>query len=322
MKSSLGSALKTALGSESINAHQFVQSAFGQLKSLNYVYFQKDRLSNGFSSIIGGSQGDIDAKTISGSEELLQLETLSTKHDSDSQELKVDDGGSDSSTWSNIDDSPESEKFFWKQIAGSIDQTVLQKLGFSLPSIVGWDAFDLLNKIGLQSQKVAEQEYIESGLATPERKDTSENGHYGSSSSNAIQSSLADIRKASWDLLGQTESILGALMLLNTTFSQQRKNASPVEENVEKNDDSRRQEENADSFSLNDTGETILDGSTIDERAEEIKALFSTAESAMEAWAMLATSLGRSSFIKSEFEKICFLDNVSTDTQASFSLLF
>lgn len=32
---------------------------------------------------------------------------------------------------------------------------------------------------------------------------------------------------------------------------------------------------------------------------------------------MLATSLGRNSFIKSDFEKICFLDNISTDTQVA-----
>lgn len=55
-----------------------------------------------------------------------------------------------------------------------------------------------------------------------------------------------------------------------------------------------------------------------EKRAEEMKELFLTAESAMEAWAMLATSLGHPSFIKSEFEKICFLDNASTDTQVSF----
>ncbi|PKA51486.1 Phospholipase A(1) DAD1, chloroplastic [Apostasia shenzhenica] len=48
-----------------------------------------------------------------------------------------------------------------------------------------------------------------------------------------------------------------------------------------------------------------------------MRGLFSSAESAMEAWAILATSLGRSSFIKSEFEKICFLDNSSTDTQVT-----
>ncbi|CAI8601907.1 unnamed protein product [Vicia faba] len=54
-----------------------------------------------------------------------------------------------------------------------------------------------------------------------------------------------------------------------------------------------------------------------DKQTEEMRALFSTAESAMEAWTMLATSLGHPSFIKSEFEKICFLDNASTDTQVA-----
>ncbi|XWS09074.1 hypothetical protein CRYUN_Cryun40dG0055000 [Craigia yunnanensis] len=48
-----------------------------------------------------------------------------------------------------------------------------------------------------------------------------------------------------------------------------------------------------------------------------MKELFATAESAMEAWAMLVTSLGHPSFIKSEFEKICFLDNATTDTQVA-----
>ncbi|XLT02202.1 hypothetical protein HN51_051553, partial [Arachis hypogaea] len=57
-------------------------------------------------------------------------------------------------------------------------------------------------------------------------------------------------------------------------------------------------------------------GLLLDEKkAEEIRALFSTAESVVQAWVMLATSLGHPSFIKFEFEKVCFLDNASTYTQ-------
>ncbi|CAM8944165.1 unnamed protein product [Rhodiola kirilowii] len=48
-----------------------------------------------------------------------------------------------------------------------------------------------------------------------------------------------------------------------------------------------------------------------------MKALFTTAETAMEAWAMLASAVGHPSFVKSEFEKLCFLDNASTDTQVA-----
>ncbi|GFZ05410.1 putative triglyceride lipase [Actinidia rufa] len=82
--------------------------------------------------------------------------------------------------------------------------------------------------------------------------------------------------------------------------------------------------EGQDTFDCDVTNEALpnkefaspLDGSELDEKkAEEMRALFSTAESAMEAWAMLATSLGHPSFIKSEFEKLCFLDNPYTDTQ-------
>uniref|UniRef100_A0A0A9CKA1 Uncharacterized protein n=1 Tax=Arundo donax TaxID=35708 RepID=A0A0A9CKA1_ARUDO len=41
VKSSLGSALRMVLGSDSINASQFVQSAFGQLSSFTYTYLPK-----------------------------------------------------------------------------------------------------------------------------------------------------------------------------------------------------------------------------------------------------------------------------------------
>ncbi|KAG9148778.1 hypothetical protein Leryth_018091 [Lithospermum erythrorhizon] len=61
---------------------------------------------------------------------------------------------------------------------------------------------------------------------------------------------------------------------------------------------------------------TIPDKLMVDDKsAEEIRDIFSKAEGAMEAWAMLSTSLGHPSFIKSEFENICFLDNPSSDTQ-------
>lgn len=48
-----------------------------------------------------------------------------------------------------------------------------------------------------------------------------------------------------------------------------------------------------------------------------MRKLFSGAETAMEAWAVLATSLGHNSFVKSAFQKICFLDNDKTDTQVA-----
>eukprot|EP00850_Spirogloea_muscicola_P015163 SM000114S24126 [mRNA] locus=s114:103585:110293:+ [translate_table: standard] len=53
------------------------------------------------------------------------------------------------------------------------------------------------------------------------------------------------------------------------------------------------------------------------EEMEEMRMMFASAESAVEAWAMLAKSLGQSSFLKSEYEKIFFIDNDFTDTQVA-----
>eukprot|EP00850_Spirogloea_muscicola_P010269 SM000060S19601 [mRNA] locus=s60:50121:56863:- [translate_table: standard] len=53
------------------------------------------------------------------------------------------------------------------------------------------------------------------------------------------------------------------------------------------------------------------------EEMEKMRMMFASAESAVEAWAMLAKSLGQSSFLKSEYEKIFFIDNDFTDTQVA-----
>ncbi|CAI5472913.1 unnamed protein product [Closterium sp. Yama58-4] len=41
------------------------------------------------------------------------------------------------------------------------------------------------------------------------------------------------------------------------------------------------------------------------------------AETAVEAWTMLASSLGQQTFVKSEFDKVCFLDHRVSDTQVA-----
>ena len=283
MKNSLGTALKTALGTESIYASHFVQSAFGRLKSLNNAYFHKD----------------INVETISRSEEHVQLNVLPA--DRENILPKTDISSSDSLKMDN---------FFWKKVSQYINETVNQKHGFSLPHVVGWEAFDLLHRIGLQSQKSAEQEYIKSGLASPDKKDVDGSTHE-STYSGESQNASEEIKKASWDILSHTDSILGGIMLLTSAFSHNGQNSSHIDEKREGNE-----ETGGDNLS-GGTQQSMTDISALHKKEEEIKALFTTAESAMEAWALLATSLGRSSFIKSEFEKICFLDNFSSDTQAS-----
>lgn len=101
-------------------------------------------------------------------------------------------------------------------------------------------------------------------------------------------------------------------MVLTAAVSRLNKEAR----SMEKNDNKMKSDDSV--YSKSENLAVSADVSSLDEKkSEEMKTLFSSAESAMEAWALLATSLGHPSFVKSEFEKICFLDNASTDTQAA-----
>jgi len=208
-----------------------------------------------------------------------------------------------------------SNQRFWKNFSQVINANIVQKLGLSVPEKLKWDGLEFLNKIGSQSQDIAEDIYIESGLAIPEATEISDNKPSGQPSIATIQSSLPEVKKATETLMKQTESILGGLMLLTATVSKMKDERRSSEERKTKEDST----EGVGSDIQCSTSEKspspenrpLLD----DKKTTEMKALFSTAESAMEAWTMLATSLGHPSFIKSEFEKICFVDNASTDTQ-------
>ncbi|XP_076924178.1 uncharacterized protein LOC143586534 [Bidens hawaiensis] len=256
------SALRKVIGSEPVQARQFVEYAFGQLKSISDANIQHDESSN-----------DDERST----------ENSNSKSDIEQTDIDiVPEGFLDSEI-------TQSDKDFWKNFGNTVNQNIVSKLGLPAPEKIKWEGFDLLSKIGIHSQTVAEEGYVESGLATPSSKNTE------SSAISNIQSSLSDIKKATQDLLKQTDSIFGALMVLNATVTELTK------------DDEKKDEE----IGLDDI--PVLD----EKKAEEMRALSSTAESAMEAWAMLATALGHPSFIKSEFEKICFLDNPVTDTQVA-----
>lgn len=326
MNNEFASALKMVIGSENVKARQFVKSAFG--------YFQKGRYPNGESSDIEGSRkyfnflGDfsnqflqqeripessVDDSSGSGENNLIELDTDSNVVGNESNSLVE----------RTVDQSMQSDEHFWKTLADVINQTVAQKLDFPVSEKVRWDGYELLKRAGSQSRRMAEAWYVESGLATPKHKDDKTKINLPSTL-NEIQSSLLDIKtvlpdikSASLDLLSKTDAILGALMVLAAAISQQTKEArSMVKNEIEK--DASSMADGVTGYSSTDMVDVNPEGSVLDQRkAEEMKALFSTAESAMEAWAMLATSLGRPSFIKSEFEKICFLDNISTDTQVS-----
>ncbi|CAK9154717.1 unnamed protein product [Ilex paraguariensis] len=328
-KNGFESALKMVVGSETVQTSQFVQYAFGQLKSLNDAYFQKDWSSN--VEKYDAEEAEQSNKPVVESEVLRQLENsserslnnISYKEDYNLPEFDPGTDGMDSGYISppvtQVGETSQSDKHFWKNFADIINQNVVQKFGLPAPEKIKWEGIDLLSQIGLQSQRIAEAGYIESGLATPGGQDVvKDNTATGPPDINTKQSSLPDIKKVTQDLLQQTDSILGALMVMNATVSQLSKEARLAVKRNTKENASIKVEDDVSGYSKNEKLASPLDGSALDEKkAEEMRALFSTAESAMEAWAMLATSLGHPSFIKSEFEKICFLDNPSTDTQVA-----
>lgn len=324
-KNGFESAMKMVVGSESVPARQFVEYAFGQLKSFNDSYILKDQSSrrDNYQTEGEGKSGngaivsDMPAE-MKNSSDLSENDT-SRNEDSNLEEIYNSKDGKDKGDspkeMTQVTEPMQSDKHFWKNFSDAINQNVVQKLGLPGPEKLKWDAFDLLNRVGSQSRKIAEAGYVESGLATPQVQDVDNDKASGTPSISTIQSSLPDIKKATKDLLKQTDSVLGALMVLTAAVSQLNKEGR-LGKSETKGESSAKAEDKS------EKSPSSVEGSVLDEKkAEEMKVLFSTAESAMEAWAMLATSLGHPSFIKSEFEKICFLDNASTDTQVIFYLI-
>ncbi|KAI3886502.1 hypothetical protein MKX03_036001 [Papaver bracteatum] len=324
-KNNLGSSLENVLGTDTVQARQFVEYAFGKFKSFDFENQKNGILKSGNHDM----ESSENLKSSAGlSDTLLSQENgldsspdgLSTKKGDSFMGSQIDNDvkGDEFTSETQVAKSAQSDYYLWNNFADVLNHNIIQKLGIPFPDLMGWDGSDLLNRIGLQSKRAAEAEYVESGLAAPERRAGDDEKSEQSSADKVVQSSVSDIKKASWDVLRQTDSILGAIVLLTTTFSQQTKEADSVGEIEAESDSSTPLLDDIPKNSSSESSLIPVDESSLDkQKAEETKALFSTAESAMEAWAMLATSLGQQSFIKSEFEKICFLDNESTDTQVA-----
>ncbi|XP_058724322.1 uncharacterized protein LOC131595839 isoform X2 [Vicia villosa] len=107
----------------------------------------------------------------------------------------------------------------------------------------------------------------------------------------AIQSSLPEVKKANEKLMEQTESILGGLMVLTATVSKMKDEGRSSEERKTKEDSIKGVGSDV-QYSTSEKFPSPENASFLDDKqTEETRALFSTAESAMEAWTMLATSL-------------------------------
>ncbi|KAH0850963.1 hypothetical protein HID58_095096, partial [Brassica napus] len=290
-RNEIESVLSNLVDSDAIPARQFVEYAFGQLKSLNDTPLKNTELRN---NNMDGSEDDKNSSF---------EDSLDTKHSSEDKE--GDDDGS-----SNESGSIRSESNLWDSFPDIVSQNIVQKLGLPSPKKLKLDGMEILEKFGLQSRKTAEAGYIESGLATADTREVDDEKEGGQLATNAPKSSIADMKNATQELLKQADNVFGALMVLKAVVPQLSKNGLGTEKVSEKNGGS--------DFSKSEklSGLVNVDGED-EKNAEEMKTLFSSAESAMEAWAMLATALGHPSFIKSEFEKLCFLDNDITDTQVA-----
>ncbi|KAF3791287.1 putative feruloyl esterase A [Nymphaea thermarum] len=308
----LGSALKFVHGSESVQTRKFVEFAFGRLKSLT------DNDVNGTPSSEANVDEKLDISTQHGEKISVDHEKRETDHVASRSEPEQKEG-----------DSRQSYDYFWMHVADVVNQTVegnvIKKLGFPVLEKLNWDGYDIISRMGMLSMRNADEGYVESGLASPEKNDSdiicdssSADSDIICDSSSAVEKSQSlsvDLKKVSWDMLRQADNILGMLMVLTAAFAQEEK------ESVQKSEGGESVSSSTSSDICPTDDNTEVSNMVLpahQRHAEEMKALFLTAESAMEAWAMLATSLGRPSFIKSEFEKICFLDNVSTDTQVAF----
>ncbi|CAN8232287.1 unnamed protein product [Cochlearia groenlandica] len=305
------SVLKNLVDSEAIPARQFVEYAFGQLKSINDVPLKNFELLKNNTKASESEDKDVD-----------MLSDRSSSEDSLDQRRSTDLGSSRNvgedkdGDGQNENDSAQSESNFWDNFPDIVSQNIVKRLGLPSPDKLKWDRMEVLEKFGLQSRKTAEAGYIESGLATADvqKGDEKEGGQLAI---NTPKSSLADMKNATQELLKQADNVFGALMVLKAVVPQLSKD-SLVTDKVKEKDDASSETDNVSGFSKSEKLSGLVNvDRAYEKNVEEMKTLFSSAESAMEAWAMLATSMGHPSFIKSEFEKLCFLDNDITDTQVA-----
>ncbi|KFK36238.1 hypothetical protein AALP_AA4G096300 [Arabis alpina] len=300
-RNEIESVLKNLVDSDAVPARQFVEYAFGQLKSLNDAPLKNIELQN---NNMDDSEGDENSNYDS-PEDSDMLSDKASSEDSLEQNCGSEDKEGDS------DGSVAPESNFWDNFPDIVSQNIVQKLGLPSPEKLKWDGMEILEKFGLQSRKTAEAGYIESGLATADTRKGDDEKEEGLLAIKAPKSSLADMKNATQELLKQADNIFGTLMVLKAVVPQLSKDSPGTEK-----DRASSATSDVSSFSKSEKLSGLVNVDGADEKnAEEMKTLFSSAESAMEAWAMLATALGHPSFIKSEFEKLCFLDNGITDTQ-------
>ncbi|KAG0615812.1 hypothetical protein M758_5G068700 [Ceratodon purpureus] len=216
----------------------------------------------------------------------------------------------------NVDLEQDSDGDYVSIVVQAVGQT-LSSLGVDVGSLPFSDRKTLeadknaIKKLGSEFQTKAEADYVESGLAMSSGKvaETSPKND-----SQDLQPMSEQLQQASKSLLQNTENFLGMWAVVSRSF--------PGAQNEEDKDAPLKTSTQAlaktGEFDVSNNETKVLEEECEDGLEKEAKRqMFQSAESAVEAWAMLATSLGGQSFVKSEFEKICFLENRRTDTEVA-----
>ncbi|KAK8921720.1 hypothetical protein KSP39_PZI020350 [Platanthera zijinensis] len=131
-KGSLGSTLTMALGSESLNTTQFVQSAFGLMKPFNLPSSNNWEPRESLNPVYSSSQAP------------------NQENENDSHVPLVNDADGNNYVVEQRANGYIQSEYFWKSF---INQAVFQKLGVSLPEIKSWDGLDLLDKMSTQLRR-------------------------------------------------------------------------------------------------------------------------------------------------------------------------
>ncbi|KAJ7555056.1 hypothetical protein O6H91_05G020400 [Diphasiastrum complanatum] len=333
-------ALKYFFGAEGIRASDFVRSALGYFDQINQFngadikrsttllgVQKEDHVSSNLAlpeanSHENNSQGHNTSDQLpaavtskkSMSEENKSLAMSETTLQGDKNAFK----SSSKIPRSTAEDSKKqsvADNDYFNMLASTINRTLeafnLNEIDFHIFGGHKQSDHDILTKLGSEAQIKAEASFMDTGLALPSV--VFENENHVSIAHDTISSSAPstdEVKQASQNILSTMEEVLGSWLMLGTSKSGHTKNYPVTGKSTESNMISTTQK-------TEEKAVETLEETTDEKERDEMRKMFKRAESAMEAWAMLAMSLGCTSFVKSEFEKICFIENERTDTQVA-----
>eukprot|EP00897_Mesotaenium_endlicherianum_P005430 jgi/Mesen1/4915/ME000246S04141 len=204
----------------------------------------------------------------------------------------------------------------WLQQASALSRQALERAGWLPPPEAGcaaagggWAIPEWLASVGASKRRQAEALYAVNSLAVPaapppataeEEAPESSSSSRGGGTASSMSASAAELTRA---LFAQTEGLLSSWGVLGAA------SAFSLHQQEQEQEQEGEQEQQQ--------GQGQQPQHTAEQEQEKTRRMFLDAESAVEAWALLSSSLNQHSFVKSNFSKICFLDHPHADTQVA-----